>query len=542
MTPRSDPAPASARPPRSRRDLLQLIGAAGGAGVLYQAMTTLGFAQESGFRAPPELPGRVNGSSILILGAGWAGLVAAHELRKAGWQVQVLEYQDRPGGRAWTVRGGDQYTELGGFAQTCRFDQGQYLNPGPWRIPHHHYAILHYARQLKVPLEPFVQVNRNALLHNARAYGGKPMRWREIEIDFYGHTSELLAKAVNSKALDQEITGDDAQALLAALRSWGALDQNDAYRESLLTADRRGYAKDPGGGVDAAPRPSKPLDRGELFQSGLWRSLSIGLLTEFQTTMFQPVGGMDTIAHALARELEPLIRLNAHVTEIRQDGQGVQVTWRDRAQGADAQPQIARADWCICTIPLTVLSQMPVLQVGNAMRDGIDAIPYDASAKIGLQFKRRFWEEDEAIFGGISYTSQSISQISYPSHGMNMGGKGVLLAAYPYGGPAAFEITGLSPEQRIERALEEGSRLHPQYRAEYENGFSVGWHRVPWILGCAGSWTDALRERHYASLAAIDGRLALAGEHISYIPAWQEGAILSGLDAAQRIHRRAVGG
>jgi monoamine oxidase len=38
------------------------------------------------------------------------------------------------------------------------------------------------------------------------------------------------------------------------------------------------------------------------------------------------------------------------------------------------------------------------------MKAAIDAVPYSSSVKIGLQFKRRFWEEDEAIYGGISYT------------------------------------------------------------------------------------------------------------------------------------------
>jgi monoamine oxidase len=66
-------------------------------------------------------------------------------------------------------------------------------------------------------------------------------------------------------------------------------------------------------------------------------------------------------------------------------------------------PQIAKADWCVCTIPLSILSQIQI-DVGPRMKAAIDAVPYSSSVKIGLQFKRRFWEEDEAIYGGISYT------------------------------------------------------------------------------------------------------------------------------------------
>jgi monoamine oxidase len=92
----------------------------------------------------------------------------------------------------------------------------------------------------------------------------------------------------------------------------------------------------------------------------------------------------------------------------------------------------------------------------------------------------------------------------------------------------------------VRRALDWGAALHPQYRDEFESGVSVGWHRVPNALGCHGAWTDAKRAEHYDNLCALDGRIVLAGEHASYIPAWQEGAILSSLDATSRLHRRVV--
>ena len=143
--------PASAGP-MSRRQLLRMIGLAGGSAVMYQAMTSLGFAAESGFTGFPKLGSAPRGASVLVLGAGIAGMVAALELRDAGYQVQVLEYNDRPGGRVWTLRGGDRYAELGGATQDCGFAPGQYINPGPWRLPHHHHGILGYCRRLGVAL------------------------------------------------------------------------------------------------------------------------------------------------------------------------------------------------------------------------------------------------------------------------------------------------------------------------------------------------------------------------------------------------------
>src|SRR5262245_44633150 len=202
----------------SRRELLRRIGLSAGGAVLYHAMSALGFAGESTYEGPVNLSGAPRGASVLVLGAGIAGLVAAYELRRAGYDVKVLEYNRRAGGRAWTLRGGDEYTELGGFRQRVEFDKGQYFNPGPWRIPFHHRAILDYARRFKVPLEPFTQTNFNAYLHSKNAFGGKPQRYRHVHADFQGHVSELLGKAINRGQLDEDVDVEDREKLFDALR------------------------------------------------------------------------------------------------------------------------------------------------------------------------------------------------------------------------------------------------------------------------------------------------------------------------------------
>lgn len=63
---------------------------------------------------------------------------------------------------------------------------------------------------------------------------------------------------------------------------------------------------------------------------------------------------------------------------------------------------------------------------------------------------------------------------------------------------------------------------------------------MPFTLGCAGDWTEDARKEHYDNLCQIDGRIVLACEHASYIPAWMEGAILSSLDAISRLHKRVL--
>jgi monoamine oxidase len=522
----------------NRRELLTLIGAAGGSAAMYMAMTSLGFAQGSPYKEPIHLEGDPKGASVLVLGAGLAGMVAALELRHAGYRVQVLEYNARAGGRNWTLRGGDSFTELGGFTQNCMFADGLYINPGPWRIPYHHHALLDYCKRLGVALEPFIQINYNAYLHSAKAFDGRPQRFRAVQADFHGHVAELLAKAAGHGALDDAVTKEDQERLLEALVDWGALDRNHIYAAGFDASDRRGWQKDPGGGASARPVPSQPVALPDLLKSGLWAALGAGADYDYQQTLFQPVGGMDMIGRAFARALDGVIRYDARVTAIRQDEHGVTVSYADR--NAHDAPMQAHADWCLCTIPLSILSQIDI-NVGDAMQNAIEAVPYAAAAKIGLQFRRRFWEEDERIYGGISYTDLPIRMIGYPASGYFKNGSGVLLGAYAFG-PFAFEFTALDPAGRVRKAVEYGAQVHPQYTAEFENGVGVGWHRVPWTLGCFGMWSAETRKTHYDALTAIDGRILLAGEHASYLPAWQEGAVLSALDAITRLHERVMAG
>jgi monoamine oxidase len=514
-----------------------MIGMSAGGTAMYQAMHSLGFAAESSFKGPANLAAAPKGASVLVLGAGIAGMVAAYELRNAGYKVQVLEYNARAGGRNWTLRGGDRYTELGGETQECRFDPGLYINPGPWRLPHHHHGMLSYCKKLGVALEPFVQVNYNAYVHSSNAFGGRPQRMRAIKADYSGHVAELLAKATQNHALDAAVTAEDQAMLLQSLRASGALDRDYRFVKGPDSSDRRGYDKDPGGGLSAKPIYSEPVELSDLLKSGLWGTLSIGELYDMQTTMFQPVGGMGMVGQAFARELGPLIRYNAKVIDIQQDDHGVSATYEDLSAGSSRQT--AKADWCVCTIPLSILGQIP-MRVDGPMAKAISAVPYCTGLKVGLQFKRRFWEEDEQIYGGITYTNLPIGQISYPSSRFFSEGKGVLLGAYIWDMGSSMHFSSMTPAQRVAKAVEYGSQIHPQYRQEFDNGVGVAWHRVPSAMGCFGLWSDASREEHYNNLCAFDGRIVLAGEHASYMPAWQEGAVTSALDALSRLQERAL--
>ena len=116
----------------------------------------------------------------------------------------------------------------------------------------------------------------------------------------------------------------------------------------------------------------------------------------------------------------------------------------------------------------------------------------------------------------------------------------MVLGAYTFG-PASYKFAGMTPEERIRVALEQGSVFHPgRYKEEFIGGAAVAWSRVPFTLGCCAQWNEDTRKEHYQRLVAVDNRLVLAGEHASYVGCWMEGAILSSLDAITRLHKRAL--
>nr|WP_321361773.1 flavin monoamine oxidase family protein [uncultured Hyphomonas sp.] len=520
----------------TRRYALAMIGATAGSAALYSAMKAMNHVRPSSYAGPIKLDGDPKGAKVLILGAGLAGMVAALELRSAGYNVEVLEYREKAGGRCWTLRGGDTYTEMGGATQHVSFEGDNYINPGPWRLPYDHHAVLDYCQRLGVQLEPFVQQNHNAYLHNSKAFGGRPQRFKHIATDYRGQTSELLAKAVDQNRLDDMLTSDDREALIESLRATGALDDTNSYKAGNLSSRYRGFAKPPGAGFDGAPIPSDPLSLSEILNSGMWSRLADADLLDHQMPMFQPVGGMDMIAQAFAREVGDLIRYNSKVVSLQQDDNGVRVAYEDTRTG---EKRTAEADWCVCTVPFSILGQMDH-NLSPGLTAAINDVYYRGSAKWGLEFKRRFWEEDDRIYGGISYTDLPIEMISYPSGGLFTKGPAVLLGGYTWDDAQAFEFNAMQPEDRIKWAIEFGSHIHPQYPEEYKTGVSVVWHKVPWVLGCFGIWRN--KEAHYADAVKIDNRVVCAGEHVSYLGAWLEGAIESSLDAIGRLHDKVING
>ena len=135
----------------SRREFVSRIAQAGGFGAAFMTMHSLGLLgmvesqQAKDFPLPPSA-GR--GTKVIILGAGIAGLVCAYEMRWAGFECTVLEARERPGGRNWTLRRGSKLAFTDGTTQECTFDEGNYFNCGPARLPSIHKTMLGYCSEM----------------------------------------------------------------------------------------------------------------------------------------------------------------------------------------------------------------------------------------------------------------------------------------------------------------------------------------------------------------------------------------------------------
>jgi monoamine oxidase len=224
----------------TRRQFLELVGAAGGSTAIWQVVNALGMIPPVAAAQWSELPnGSGTGKTVAILGAGLSGLVAAYELQKAGYDCVVLEASHRIGGRNFTVRSGDIIDELGN-RQVCNFDDDPalYFNAGPARIPAQHQRILGYCKKFGIELEHFVNDSRNTLVQDDSLHGGRPVRNRELMADARGFISELLSKSLTQEQLDSRFDNVDAENLLSFLRKFGDLDSNNFYHGS----SRAGFA------------------------------------------------------------------------------------------------------------------------------------------------------------------------------------------------------------------------------------------------------------------------------------------------------------
>jgi monoamine oxidase len=500
----------------TRRGFLTQVGRAGGFGATYLIMQSLGLLPIPASRASvlqlPETLGK--GKSVVILGAGISGMVAAWELSKAGYTCVILEARGRAGGRNWTIRNGTRVEMTDGTTQTCSFDEPNYFNAGPARLPSQHVTMLGYCHEFGIPLEVEVNASRSSLLQSDRLNGGKPVQQRQVVSDTRGHVAELLAKAIRRNALDQDITAADNERMLEFLRTYGDLSPDYFYKGS----ERSGYKVMPGAG-EKAGEVRDPLDMRALLDANLWDGIMYEEQFPWQATMFQPVGGMDRIPAAFEKRVAHMIRFQCAVQQIRKSPGGVRVAYRDAKTGSDHSIE---AHYCICALPFSILKDLDADLSPDLMRI-IKATTYDDAYKIAWE-SRRFWEQDDSIYGGISFLDQPVNLVWYPSARL-FSEKGVVIGGY--GLETGTELEKMNLAAKLEASRQSIEHLHPGHSKDLAKPVCVCWGRIPYNLG---SWVHIEEPNMYPGYERAiqaDDPIFLAGDHMSHIVGWQEGAALS---------------
>ncbi|HKA73949.1 MAG TPA: FAD-dependent oxidoreductase [Xanthobacteraceae bacterium] len=527
----------------TRRKLIGAMARLGGAGAAYETLAAWNFLKPPDARAAslalPQDSGA--GRTVAILGAGVAGLCAAFELERAGYDCVILEAAHRLGGRSLTLRRGDRFAEMGGPPQKCRFDEGLWLNAGPGRIPHHHVQVIDYCRRFGVALQPFIFASRANLVHSGHIGNGKTMQMRRALHDLQGHVAELLDKCVAKGDLDLPVTGTDVEKLRDMLATFGDLTKADAggrrthsYRNK---SGRAGYEVPPGL-ADQPGQPLSPLALDEILRSEVWNDYIFRDAEYYwQASLLEPVGGMDNFVRAFARQklrrqagtIANLIRYGARVTAVDVAADKVTI-----AHHEGSGVRTLAADYCVSTIPAPIFRRLKT-NLPSAYMEAAARLPVQAAGKVGWQADR-FWEMKDQIFGGISWTTDVITQVWYPSSGF-LGAKGVLTGAYMYGA-AADQFNAKPVAERLHIAREQGDRLHPGYADWVEHGIAIGWNNMEFARFGWADEGDETFAAHAQMLSRPQGRFHMAGDQLTYWSGWQEGALISALAAVKSIDRQ----
>jgi monoamine oxidase len=247
--------------------------------------------------------------------------------------------------------------------------------------------------------------------------------------------------------------------------------------------------------------------------------------------MQEIAGGFDLLPQAFFRRLKDRVRFGAAVNAIEQDEHGVTVHFRSPAGRFSM-----RGDHCIVAIPFSVLRDVEVTpSFGRPKQKAIRELNYNASTKILLQTRTRFWERTDGIVGGTSVTDLPIRRICYPSFSDPDEERGALLASYTWG-QDALRWDAMSEEKRIEEAVEDVAKVHPEILTEFEIGASHAWYDDQFAAGAFALFEPEQQTRLQPDIVRPEGRIHFAGEHTSLWHAWIQGALESGIRTAREVH------
>jgi monoamine oxidase len=446
----------------------------------------------------------LSGVSVVVAGAGLAGLAAAHDLVAMGASVTVVEARDRVGGRVWTVRNG--------------FADGQHAEAGGDMIDASHLELRRLLDELGLTLTQVLK-------------GG----WAYARMDGRGRVRPMIRNAhYGWERLGCALAPLSRDYLLAE-RRWDSPVAADLARRSVARWLDEVQA-------DAEMRATATALRGFFLADPDELSL-LALVDQFadsgapaQEKTYRVEGGNDRIAGLLAASLGDRIRLSTELVAISHRGRAVRVSLKHRRQ-----TQQLACDYLVCTLPASVLRRVPVTPALPAQQhDAIASLRYGRATKSLLQFSSRFWRAP----GKPSAYGSALPFGAAWDANEEQRGKAAILSLLA--GGSAADATNAMVGREGGAALARHLDWLGANRAHLLTSHHVSWDADPAARGGYAFFDPAFDPALRAWLARPCGRLFFAGEHTSL--QWQgymNGAVESGRRAAAELaaaHRMAADG
>ncbi len=549
----------------------------------YNALVRNGHPEDFGYivsalSPPPDIttivpPGSCKGRTVGIIGGGLAGMAAAFELRKAGFDVTVFEADaERLGGRVFTYyfdRERTLYGELGAM-----------------RLPVIHEAVWHYIDLFGLDTRPFIQVSPNAFIYlngirvrndpagaNVKSqiypsYGLEPREygysWQQL--GFMGIDAPVLnAPAEVRQEILQVLPHYSSYTLY-----WDAIDIRQAM-------ERQGLSR----GAISMLSNLFPIGGRFLYNN------YIDFVQEYYPAnfiyLYEISGGMVRLPEAFYRSFADTDPARYYsgipagtlgnvrwiqgvtVTGIYQHEPGGQVTlahmptrlW-SKGQNPYSRPtgsseiyrhanihsligsaNSSKFDYVICAIPFSVLRVLDIRPLFSELKmQAIREVTYSPAQKTAFRCRRRFWEE-QGIYGGGSYTDLPINTIWYPSSGFGRQ-NGVILSSYGFN-MDALRVSNLPDGRRVDKIMRDVEEVHGLREGALDtivaDSATQFWDRDPLYRGTFCYFTPQQKKLFSWAMTQPEygGRVFFAGEHVSAVHRWQQGAVKSGMDAANAV-------
>ena len=449
--------------------------------------------------------GAPRAQTIIVIGAGMAGLSAALDLVAKGHDVTVLEARTRPGGRVFTIRE--------------PFADGLYVEGGAMQVFDSHARVQRYIQQLGLEIDPIRPAPGIAVRHvmgkRIESKPGERIVWpfelnnAEREID-----GRMLWQKYVVPAVQEVVEAESHDPLLRSLEKYDRITFSDFLRaQGASPAAMALLAIGLPSGLGDGPDHVSALDllREAAHRQAVKQSFSIR-------------GGTDRLPKALVVRLGDRIHYGSPVVRLEQQPNAVRVV---AIQGG--VPRTLTADRVVCAIPFTVLRRLEISpQFSREKRAAVEQLRYTSVARVYVQTRTRFWTAD----GLSGNASTDLPVMGVYERTINQPGTRGILESY-MAGANARRATALPEADRLTMALAGMAKVYPRIVDQYEGGASKCWDEDEWARGAYAWFEPGQMMTLMPQIARPEGRIHFAGEHASTWPGWMEGA----LESAERVVR-----